>query len=187
MALVKTGATYDDLRAVPDRLIAEIIDGNLHVSPHPSVRHCLAQSVLIGVVGSFSNPVGAALGGWWILFQPEVHLGDDVLVPDVVGWRRERLPAMPDAPWMTLPPDWVCEVLTPDTEQMDRVDKLRIYRQAGVGHAWLVKPEIGTLEVYRRADGGWTLVGTHGDEGLVRLEPFDALEWELSRLWPETA
>ena len=183
MPLTKTNATYDDLVAVPDRLIAEIIDGNLHVSPHPSAHHCLAQSCLIGVVGSFSNPPSAPIGGWWILFQPELHLSDDVLVPDVAGWRRERLPVIPDVPSMTLPPDWVCEVLTPETEQMDRADKLRIYRQAGFAHAWLVKLEIGTLEVLRRADVGWTLVAAHGGDEAVRAEPFEALEWELRRLW----
>ena len=98
MPIIKANATYEDLVAVPDRLIAEIIDGNLHVSPHPSAHHCLAQSSLIGVVGSFCNHAAAPFGGWWILFQPELHLGDDVLVPDVAGWRRERLPVMPDVP-----------------------------------------------------------------------------------------
>lgn len=183
MPVIKANATYEDLVAVPDRLIAEILDGDLHVSPHPSTGHCLAQSRLVGIVGSFGDPVG----GWWILFQPEIHLDDDVLVPDVAGWRRERLPVLGDVPWLTLPPDWVCEVLTPETEQMDRVIKLPIYRRAAVGHVWFANPEIGTLEVYRRAEAGWDLVATHGGEGLVRFEPFEAIEWDLSRLWADLA
>ena len=107
-------------------------------------------------------------------------------MPDLAGWRRERLPAMPDEAFFSLAPDWVCEVLSPSTERIDRGRKLRIYAEAGVAHAWLVKPTDRTLEVLRLRDGAWTIVGVWEDAALVRAEPFEAVELELGRLWAES-
>src|SRR5918994_1136860 len=119
-APVKPRATYDDLLQVPPHRVAEIVDGELHVSPRPASRHALAAS-LIGsdLVGPFHQGRGGP-GGWWILFEPEVHLGGDVVVPNVAGWRRARLPEFPDTPAFTVAPDWVCEVVSPGTERLDR-------------------------------------------------------------------
>lgn len=185
MPLVKTDATYDDLVELPDRVVAEIVGGRLHASPRPAVRHALAASVLGNVLGPpFHERIGGP-GGWWILHEPELHFSADVLVPDLGGWRRERMPRLPATAAIESAPDWVCEVASPSTERLDRVEKLPVYARQGVGHVWLVNPLTRTLEVFRREGPMWALVATHGEGGLVRLEPFDAVEWELGRLWAD--
>jgi Uma2 family endonuclease len=122
-------------------------------------------------------------GGWLILDEPELHMHGHILVPDLAGWRRERMPKMPAAPFLELAPDWVCEVLSPSTEAEDRADKMPIYAHAGVSHAWLVDPIARTLEVFRREGERWSVLGTWRDEARVRAEPFEAFELELSALW----
>jgi Uma2 family endonuclease len=186
MPIVKTQATYEDLAAVPDNLVAEIIDGDLHVSPRPTARHSLVTAELIGALGAAFHRGAGGPGGWWILFEVELHLGEDVVVPDLAGWRRDRLPEVPDEPWLSLAPDWVCEVASPSTERIDRVNKLRIYARAGVGHTWIVKPATRTLEIFRRSDAAWTLVAVHGGDEVVRAEPFEAMELPLRALWSGT-
>src|SRR5712691_4772955 len=183
---VKRRATYDDVLQVPPHRVAEIVDGDLHVSPHPASRHALAASVLGSGLGPPFHHGRGGPGGWWILFEPELHFGDDVLVPDLAGWRRERMPAIPDAAFFTLAPDWVCEVLSPSTERIDRGRKLRIYAGAGVAHAWFVNPVERTLEVLRLRDGAWTIVAVCSGSETVRVEPFDAIELALARLWVDS-
>ncbi len=124
-------------------------------------------------------------GGWRILFEPELHLGRDVVVPDLAGWRRERLPRLPEAAFFSLAPDWVCEVLSPSTAAMDRVKKLTIYAREAVSHVWLVDPLAQTLEVLRLNAGRWTIVSTWAGIDVVRAEPFDARELDLTWLWDE--
>jgi len=176
-------ATYDDLAKLPDRVVGEILDGELHVSPRPAVLHSLASSTLGSeLVAPFQRGRGGP-GGWWILDEPELHLGEDVVVPDLAGWRRERLPQLPVSPSLSLAPDWVCEILSPATERIDRVHKLPIYAREGVGHAWLINPEARTLEVYRRSGDAWLLVTSHEEDDVVRAEPFDAVALELKALW----
>ena len=109
----------------------------------------------------------------------------DKLVPDLAGWRRQRLPSVPDTPAVTLAPDWVCEILSPSSERLDRVRKLPAYARHGASHSWLINPSTRTLEVHRRAGGSWVLAGTQADDALVRAEPFDAVEIDLLRLWGE--
>lgn len=186
MPIVKTRATYEDLVAVPENLVAEIIDGDLHVSPRPGMRHSLVTSELLGALGGPFHRGTGGPGGWWILFELELHFGDDVVVPDLAGWRRERLPEVPDQPWMSLAPDWVCEVASPSTERIDRANKLGIYARAGVTHTWLANPANRTLEIFRRSDPAWTLVAVHGGDEVVRAEPFDAIELDLGALWSGT-
>ena len=180
-------ATYEDLMAVPDHLVAEIIDGELITSPRPAVPHALAASMCgIDVGGPFgrgSGGGGSDPGGWWILDEPELHLGADVVVPDLAGWRRERLPTLPDAAIIELTPDWVCEVISPRTSRIDRVLKSRIYARAGVAHLWLVDPLAQTLEIYRLDSSHWVVAGAFEGGAPVRAEPFDAIELELSRWW----
>lgn len=176
-------ATYDDVLAAPDHLIAEIVDGVLHTSPRPAGPHALVMSVLGGdLSGPFHRGRGGP-GGWWIIVEPELHLGDEVLVPDIAGWRRERLPEWPRTAAVELAPDWVCEVLSPSTARHDRIAKLPVYAREGVGHAWLIDPELRTLEVYRRHEDHWLLVATRADEAIVRAEPFEAIELELAAWW----
>ena len=92
---------------------------------------------------------------------------------------------MPDTPAITLAPDWVCEILSPSTEKLDRTRKLPAYARHGVGHAWLINPVARTLEVYRREGTSWVLAASHADDAIVRAEPFDAIELDLLRLWGE--
>jgi Uma2 family endonuclease len=124
-------------------------------------------------------------GGWWIVDEPELHLGEDILVPDLAGWRRERMPGYPDVPFFTLAPDWVCEVVSPGTERLDRTRKLPSYARAGVGHAWLINPLARTLEVLRLEHGRWSLLATHADDDIAHAEPFEAMELDLLLLWGE--
>jgi len=175
-------ATYEDVLSTPENKVAEILDGELFLSPRLAPRHSVASSRLRGALRPFDEgQEGPA--DWWILFAPEVHLGEDVIVPDVGGWRRERMPAIPDTAFFSVAPDWVCEVLSPSTERIDRGRKLRIYAEAGVAHAWLVNPTERTLEVLRLRDGAWTIVAVCSGSDTSRVEPFDAIELPLGRLW----
>jgi Uma2 family endonuclease len=133
-------ATYEDLLNVPDHLVAEILDGDLYTTPRPAPRHADASSGSGAALrGPFDRGRGGP-GGWRILDEPEWHLASDVLVPDLAGWRRERLPRLPEEAFFSLAPDWICEVLSPATAAIDRVKKLSIYGREGVPHAWLVDP-----------------------------------------------
>ena len=180
---LKTSATYEDLRAVPEHFVAEILGGELYATPRPPLPHAHAASVLgVELGGPFHRGRGGP-GGWWILDEPELHFGADVLVPDLAAWRRERLPAIPAALYLTLAPDWICEVLSPSTETIDRAKKLAIYAREHIRCAWLVNPSSQTLEVLRLEAERWTLLATHEGEAKVRAEPFDAIELELGALW----
>ena len=181
----KRRATYEDLVRVPPHRVAEIIDGELHVSPRPASRHALASSALGSELWSPFHHGRGGPGGWWILFEPELHFGEDVLVPDLAGWRRERMPEFPDTAAFTLTPDWACEVVSPSTERLDRATKMPVYAREGVAHLWLVNPAARTLEVYRLAEGRWLLLATHEGAAQVRAEPFDAVELALAPLWGE--
>jgi Uma2 family endonuclease len=163
-------------------VVAEIVFGTLHTHPRPAPPHANAASVLGMDIGSAFHRGRGGPGGWVILDEPELHLGDDVLVPDVAGWRRERMPETPSTAYFTLPPDWVCEVLSRSTEAVDRVDKMAIYAREGVGHAWLVDPLARVLEVYRLQSTEWLRAGVWRDDARVRAEPFDAIELELGAL-----
>ncbi len=178
-------ATYDDVLAAPENKVAEILDGELVLSPRPALAHTDAATRLTSdLEGPFGRGRGGP-GGWRILAEPELHLGEHVVVPDLAGWRRERLPSLPDRPWLELAPDWVCEVLSPSTERIDRGRKLRIYAEAGVGHAWLLNPIERTLEVLRLREATWTIVAVLTGDEPVRAEPFDALPLPLGDLWAE--
>lgn len=176
-------ATYDDLLAIPEHLVAEILRGALVTHPRPAPRHALAGSSLGDeLVSPFQKGRGGP-GGWWILDEPELHLGADVLVPDLAGWRRERLPEMPETAWFDLAPDWVCEILSLSTRRDDRVVKMPIYAEAGVGHLWLLDPEVRTLEIFALESGRWVFVDGFGDDALVAAPPFEVVQIELGRLW----
>jgi Uma2 family endonuclease len=176
-------ATYEDVLNAPENKVAEILDGELFLSPRPAPRHAVAYARLLSGLGMPFDRGQSGPGGWWILGEPELHLGEHVVVPDVAGWRRERMPAMPEEAYFPLAPDWVCEVLSPSTERIDRSRKLRIYAEASVAHVWLVNPVERTLEVLRLRDGAWTIVAVFSGSDAIRAEPFEALELELGALW----
>jgi Uma2 family endonuclease len=182
---VRKPATYEDLLGLPDDRIGEIVDGELYASPRPSGPHAgTAFELSLDLGEPFQRGRGGP-GGWRFLFEPELRLNGDTLVPDLAGWRRERLPKVPDTPSITIAPDWVCEILSPSTERVDRSRKLPAYARHRVGHAWLLNPQTRTLEVLRREAERWVLVATHADDAIVRAEPFDAIELDLLRLWGE--
>lgn len=178
----KRGARYEDLEALPRNLVGEIVAGDLYASPRPAVLHARAASKLGSRIGGpFDDGIGGP-GGWVILDEPELHIDGQVLVPDLAGWRRERMPQLPDAAAFDVAPDWICEVLSPSTEALDRAKKMPVYANSGVQHAWLVDPGPRTLEVFRLDGPGWRLLRTF-TEDVVRAEPFDAIELELAALW----
>jgi Uma2 family endonuclease len=181
-------ATYEDLLKVPDIFIAEILDGELIASPRPASPHARAASSLIQDVSPFDRRTGgpSGPGGWRLLFEPELHLGADILVPDLAGWRRERMPVLHDVPYFELAPDWVCEVVSPSTGRIDRVRKMPIYAREQVKHLWLVDPLQRTLEVYRLEGPRWVVASVHGDAEVVRVEPFEAIELDMFRWWLES-
>jgi hypothetical protein len=179
----RRSATYDDLVALPEHLVGELVAGELHVSPRPAVPHSVSASALGATLLTRMQFGDGGPGGWWILDEPELHLVEDVVVPDIAGFRRERLPAPPREGFLTLAPDWVCEVLSPSTSRFDRTKKLPIYAQAHVPHLWLLDPLNETLETYRLEGEYWVLLATHGGEDVVRAEPFDMVELDLKRLW----
>ncbi len=179
----KRPATYEDLETIPPTSVGEIVEGELYVSPRPALPHARAAAKLLGrLEGPFDEGEGGP-GGWLLLFEPELHLSGDALVPDVAGWRRERMPVMPEAAASTLAPDWVCEVLSPSTAVLDREKKMRAYAREGVSHLWLVDPLQHSLEAYRLEGPRWNPLGTWKGQSLVRAEPFEALELKLGVLW----
>ena len=181
---VSHGATYQNILDAPPHKIAEIIDGSLYVSPLPAPRHALALTVLAGNIGlpfSFSKD---GPGGWWVLNKPELHLDDDVLVPDIVGWRRDRMPKLPDVAYFTQVPDWACEILSSWTRKLDLDVKRAVYARNGVTHLWFVDPDVRTLETFELRDGQWLLLNTLKDNDPVSQPPFEAISFSLGDLWP---
>ena len=177
-------ATYQDVLDAPAHRVAEIVDGTLHTHPRPAPLHARVISGLeVKIGGPFDfDPDGP--GGWWILFEPEVHFGENVLVPDIAGWRRERMPALPDTAYFTLAPDWVCEGLSASTRKHDLCGKRPIYAREGVAHLWLIDPVDRTLEAFELRDGQWVLIATVADDDPVSIRPFDAITFSLGDLWP---
>lgn len=184
----KREATYDDVLNAPPHKVAEIIEGELILSPRPAAPHAVAASALIGELGPpFARGRGGP-GGWIILVEPELHLGRNVLVPDLAGWRRATMGATGNQPYFTTRPDWVCEVLSPSTERIDRSAKVALYAAAGVGHAWLVNPLQHTLEVLQLSSetpGQWLSLAVFRDDAHVQGAPFDAFDLDLSILWQD--
>jgi len=184
-AILGRGATYKDLSEVPDDLIAEILNGDLWVSPHPLPRHCHAMTMLAAaLVPPFQHGSGGP-GGWQLLAGIEVRFGGDVLVPDLAGWRNNRDLRILERARVTDAPDWVCEILSKSTEKIDRGLKMQIYARARVGHLWFVDPRKRTLEVFRLIAGVWVPIQLLKDDAVAAAEPFDAVPFPLTRLWPE--
>ena len=182
-----TRATYQDVLDAPPHMVAEIVDGTLYTHPRPSPRHSLASSQLGTCIGPpFHNGRGGP-GGWWILDEPEVHLGEDILVPDLAGWRRERMLELPTTAYITLAPDWVCEVLSPSTRALDLGGKRAVYAREGVAYLWLVDPDARSLEAFELHGIEWVLMDTLFDDAPVSLPPFEAISFSLSDLWPPHA
>lgn len=176
-------ATLADLDAVPSTHTGHLIGGRLYAHPRPRLEHSDAETGLAEVLrGPFQRGRGGP-GGWWILMEPEVRIGAEATVPDLAGWRRERLPEGPRGAHATVAPDWACEVLSPRTETFDRGTKAELFAAIGVEWLWFVDPEARTLEAYQRDGVTWRPAGTWRGEADVTAKPFDALTWSLSELW----
>ncbi|HEY0484153.1 MAG TPA: Uma2 family endonuclease [Kofleriaceae bacterium] len=183
----KRRATYQDVMDSPEHRIAEIIGGELRLSNRPAGPAIATASAIGYELGPPFMRGRGGPGSWLILHEPELHLADDVVVPDLAGWRRERLPFVPDAAFITVPPDWICEVLSRSTDKTDRAEKMPIYAAAAVKHAWLVHPRRRTLEVFQLREDRWVVIAVHKDSDRVRIAPFDAIELDLALLWTDAA
>ena len=177
-------ATYRDVIDAPAHMVAEVIGGTLYTQPRPAAPHARASSVLGGKIGDPFDFGEGGPGGWWIIDEPELHLGEDIVVPDLAGWRRERMPDFPDTAFFTLAPDWVCEVLSPSTRDLDRHGKRPVYAREGVGYLWFVDPAACDLEAFELRDGEWVLVATARNDDPVSIPPFEAITFPLDALWP---
>ncbi len=181
---VRKAATYADIEASPPHVVAELIDGVLAQSPRPMPPHAIAAMELGTMLGPPFRKGSGGPGGWVFAFEPELHLGPNVLVPDLAGWRKERLPAIPETNHIRIAPDWVCEILSPSTENLDRNAKRRAYGQAGVAFIWLLDPRSRSLEAFQLVAEQWMLTGVVTDDEPVSLPPFDAISFPLSELFP---
>ncbi len=178
-------ATYEDLEKVPANRVAEIIGGRLVTQPRPAPKHVRASSSLGDELMSPFDKGRGGPGGWWILDEPELHLGDHVLVPDLAGWRREKMPKLPETAYFETPPDWICEVISPSTARYDRLEKRDIYAAYKVSHLWLIEPDQKVLEAFELHDGKWTLISTRANDDEIAIEPFAEVPFALNALWAD--
>jgi Uma2 family endonuclease len=177
-------ATYADLEKVPNNLVGEIVDGVLETQPRPVARHAAASSSLGGELSNPFQKGRGGPGGWIFMDEPELHFGKNVVVPDLAGWRKERLVAQSDAAFITVPPDWICEILSPSTARLDRGPKQRIYAASDISFLWFLDPATRVLDAYQLVAGKWVLQGTATGSEDVCLPPFDAISFSLDVLFP---
>ncbi|MBI4817343.1 MAG: Uma2 family endonuclease [Deltaproteobacteria bacterium] len=185
-ALVTRRSFREIISALPPHLRGEVINGRLTVMPCPAPRHANAAGALHDQLGPAFQRARGGPGGWWILAQPELTLGDpdfEPIDPDVAGWRVQTMPHLPEAAAVSIVPDWVCEILSPSTEVYDRAEKLPYYARAGIKHAWIVDPEGLVLEAFENDAGIFRPIGSWRDDALARVPPFEAIDLELSWLW----
>ncbi len=176
---------YEDLCALPKNVNGEIINEELVVSPRPAPKHANASSAIGSIILPPYHLGENGPGGWWILFEPEIHLKDQVIVPDIGGWKKERLPKLLEEAYFSLAPDWVCEVLSPSTARYDRISKLKIYAHNKVPYYWIVDPLNRTLEVLVLDKKNYKVDLVFGKDDLVKAPPFDKLEFNLGKLWAD--
>lgn len=182
----KKKATYDDLYRVPENMTGEIINGELIVTPRPSRQHGYTTFALGDEIGPYRSGRSGGPGGWVFIFEPELGLDEHVLVPDLAGWREERFPDEEPHNWISVAPDWICEVLSPRTMRIDKMEKMPIYARHAVPYLWLIDPVAKTLDAFRLKGGEWVVAGLFAEAAMVRVEPFTEIEISLSDLWQES-
>lgn len=182
-ALKHTLATYADIEALPPHVTGQIVDGELYASPRPARSHGVAASRLGGILSTAFDLAMNGPGGWCIIDEPELHLGDSVLVPDMAGWRINRWPGAAAGHGIQVAPDWICEVLSPSTERFDRIAKMMAYARAGVSYAWLVHPTRHTVEIFERVDTRWTFCAGFSELESLCAVPFEAITIPLGKIW----
>ena len=181
----KKRASYEDLYTIPENMIGEIIDGELIATPRPSGEHSNAAFALSAEIGPPYRFGRGGPGGWIILYEPETKFGDNILVPDFAGWRKERFLGWPRENWFSVVPDWICKILSPSTARNDRINKMFIYARHEVQYLWLIDPRDRTLEIFRLKSGEWVKLAGFAENDKVRAEPFHDVELELGNFWVE--
>ena len=174
---------YVALMALPANMVGQIVHGVLHAHPRPATRHGIASGELFLELGTPFRRGRGGPGGWIFITEEELHLDDHVLVPDISGWKIDRFPTTKSTPYSVVPPDWICEVLSPSTAKLDRFAKLPIYAAHGVPHCWLLDPTEKTLEVFILANGTYTIGPAFVDNNPVTAPPFEAHTFDLGLLW----
>ena len=182
-ALTDNSDLYSELEALPEHLVGEIVNGQLFEHPRPSGLHGVAASTLGSDIHQSFHRGRGGPGGWWILDEPELHLNGDVVVPDIAGWRRTTMPDIPTDHRFVVPPDWICEVLSPSNASHDRIVKMPIYANAGIKHVWVVDPLMKTQEVFELHNQRWTLHSGYKDDDEIKAPPFEEVSFELAALW----
>jgi Uma2 family endonuclease len=182
----KEKSAYQDLYGLPENKIGEIIGGELYATPRPSPSHSNVESGLQTIIrGAYQYGWRGGPGGWIILFEPELRMGEDIVVPDLAGWRKERLPRPPETNWIEIRPDWICEVLSPGTAKLDKNRKMPLYAEYSVPFLWLIDPSAKTLDVFTLSSQQWILVSSYAEDDKLRAVPFEAIEIDLTDLWWE--
>ena len=177
---------YKELCDLPNNVVGEILKGELVVSPRPASKHARASSIIGMLIGGPFDLGKDGPGGWWILYEPELRFPDDVVVPDIAGWKKERMPVYPDVKQFKLSPDWVCEVLSPSTARHDKISKLQIYAENKVPHYWIVDPLNRVLEILILDGKTYKLAFVFGkDDDVKKAPPFEELEFNLGSLWTD--
>ena len=181
---IERPAVHEDLFDLPDNMVGEIINGQIVAQPRPSPRHSRAGLALGGMISDrFDRETTDGSGGWWILAEPECHLDTDIVVPAIAGWRRSTMPDFPETAWIDIAPDWVCEIISPSTQKYDRSIKRDIYAREKIAYYWIVDPIANLIEVFALENSKWTLLRTVDDNAKASLEPFEAMPFDLGRLW----
>ncbi|WP_426744871.1 Uma2 family endonuclease [Myxococcus faecalis] len=177
-------ATLADIEALPEGVVGEIIEGTLYVHAQPRAGHMDTLGGLFAALrGPFQQGRGGP-GGWWIQVEPGIRLeGSPEFIPDVAGWRKDRVARIPTGSWLVAP-DWACEVLSPSTRAYDLRIKRPFYARIGINHLWFIDLDARTLLVSELREGQWVEVGTYCDEDVIRVPPFEDLELRLGELWP---
>lgn len=181
--VLRKDASYEDVLRCPPHVVAEVVFGVLYQSPRPAIPHVAAASVVGEELGAPFKRGKGGPGGWIILSEPEIHLTLDIVVPDLGGWRRETLPVLPEAPFIAVRPDWVCEVASPSTRALDRGKKLDVYQRERVSHVWLIEPTDRFLEILELDGETYRIVQRVSGDSPARLRPFDAIEFDVGALW----
>ena len=179
-----TRATYQDVLNAPPHMVAQIVDGTLYLQSRPTGEHSRAHTVIVSKLMPNFDSIYGRQGGWWILTEPELHLGNDILVPDIGGWQCERVPEFPGGPFQTIAPDWICEFLSPSTRSLDVGIKSTIYAHEGISYRWIVDPIGRWLEVSKLRSSEWVVIDKVFGDLVVSLEPFQEISFNLGELWP---
>jgi Uma2 family endonuclease len=179
-------AAWDDLDRVPEEFVGEIVNGEVVMNARPDAPHVDAQSDLGGLLVGWFRFGSGGPGGWVIRIEPRIRFGDDIRVPDLAGWHKDRFVSPRKGPY-TVVPDWICEILSESTAAADRTEKMPLYARLAVLHLWLLDPIVRTLEVYRLEHERWVVAGTWAGSAKARAEPFEAVELDLTLVWGQPA